>query len=704
MPIDTSLTAFFKPRSVAIVGASRNPGKLGYLLLKNLQVSGYRGKIWPINPEAKRILNTKVYASMADLPGVPDLVVVAVPAPIVDQVVTSAGELGVKAMIIISAGFSESDDVGKAREQSLAALAARYHIRIIGPNCLGIMSPINRLNLTFSATGDMPSRGALAFVSQSGALGTAWLDSCVRQPLLGLSHFISLGNKVDVDEADLLEELATDGHTKAILIYCEGLKNGQRFTEVARRVGRKVPIVMLKSGVSSQAQAAIASHTGSLAGSAQAYRTALSGAGVLMVKSLQELSDVGQILAHQPVLMGKRLAIITNAGGPGILATDSVIAQGLEVAQLYQITERRLRAELPGSAAVKNPIDILGDALSDRYQHALYTIAKDRNIDGVLVILTPQAMTEINQSAEVIGRFAADFDKPVVASFMGEFRVKAGRDVLSQHGVPNFGSPEDAVRALKASYEYGQLRRRPTQSPQTLPPAPPAAQHLIQTAVGAHQTRLSTFDSLQLLKAYRIPVVESVPVLSTAAALRELPKLGTPVVIKVDEPEIVHKSDVHGVKINLSSPANIINAMRELNDQLRPHVSHHQPLNFLMQAQAPAGIELLIGFQRDAQFGPLMTVGLGGIYVEIFKDVSFGLAPLNPEQAIELLSQIQAFPLLRGARGKAGVDLKEVARIISRVSHLALHHHTIREFEINPLIARPDGVIAVDARTILFGS
>ncbi len=704
MPVTAHfLDSFFRPRSVAIIGASRHKQKLGYLLVQNSVASGYKGKIWPVNPEAQRILGLKTYPDLASLPDVPELAMLAIPAAAVEDVVNQCGQRGIKNLIIISAGFSETDAAGQEREHRLAALAARYQMRIIGPNCLGIMSPLHHLNLTFAASGDMPSLGSLAFISQSGALGTAWLDASVKQPLLGLTTFTSLGNKIDIDEADLLEYSVQDQATKAVLIYCEGLKNGRRFVETAKKITRTLPVVMLKSGTSSRGKAAIASHTGSLAGSAKAYQTALTEAGVLMVDTMELLSDVGQVLAHQPVLKGKRIAIITNAGGPGILATDAIETNHLELTQLYQVTKTRLKTKLPSSAAVNNPVDILGDAMSDRYQHALHTVGNDRQVDGVLVILTPQAMTEISQTAEAVGRFADSFDKPVVACFMGEYRVKAGREILSHYHVPNYPTPERAVQALAHSFRYHQLRTRAVSAPATLPPAPRLGQDIIQTAVGQHLTQLSAWDSLKLIEAYKIPTVTSIQVTNATHAVAQANQLGFPVVLKVDEPEILHKSDFKGVSTNIKDALELTSTFNAMEKSLRAHVSHSRPLQFLLQQQAQPGVELLIGFQRDSQFGPLMTFGLGGIYVEIFHDVSFALAPVSVETAMELLEKIQAYPLLRGARGGKSVDIAAVAQVVHRISHLALHHPTIKEFEINPLFARADGVMAVDARTLLYG-
>ena len=455
-----SLAEFFTPHTVAVIGASANPKKLGYSVLENLVTGGYakKGTVYPINPSTGSILGLQAYQSVLDVPGSIDLAVIVIPYPYVPDALRVCGEKGIPAVIVISAGFREAGREGLDRELELIDIAKHYNIRLIGPNCLGVIDTFTPLNASFSA--GTPPSGPMAFMSQSGALGTAVLDISLAGRL-GLSKFVSLGNKADVDEIDLLKAWGDDPHTRVIMIYSEGMSNGQEFIQAARQVTAKKPVVAIKSGVTQSGSRAVSSHTGSLAGSEQAYHAAFRQAGVLRVESMQSLFDISLALGYQPLLQGDRIAIITNAGGPGILATDALERSGLTMARFENETISTLSQHLPDAASAANPVDVLGDARADRYQMALETVAADPNVDGLLVLLTPQAMSEIEATADAIGRISESSAKPVIASFMGEAKVESGVDRLETCRVPNYPFPERAARAFKAMSDYRRVISRP---------------------------------------------------------------------------------------------------------------------------------------------------------------------------------------------------------------------------------------------------
>ena len=452
------LELFFNPKSVAVIGASRDPEKLGYAVLANLQQGGYPGQLYPVNPKAGEILGLKSYSAVMDIPDPVDLAVVVIPYRFVPAVLEQCGQKGVAAVVVISAGFREAGREGLERERELVEVAASYDMRLIGPNCLGVIDTETPLNASF-ATG-MPPGGPIAFMSQSGALGTAVLDIAMAGRI-GFSKFASLGNKADVSEIDLLDAWGSDPGSRVILIYVEGLPDGQKFIEVARRVTRDKPVVAIKSGVTASGSRAVSSHTGSLAGSEAAYKAAFRQAGVIRATSMQSLFDYARAFAYQPLLKGNRIGIVTNAGGPGILATDALERAGLEIPRLSRETVEVLTDCLPGAASVGNPVDVLGDALADRYEQAIRMVLTDPNVDGLIVIVTPQAMTEIEQTAHALGRMAQESDKPVLGCFIGEARIEAGIDVLWQYGVPNYTFPERAAGALAAMSAYRRERERP---------------------------------------------------------------------------------------------------------------------------------------------------------------------------------------------------------------------------------------------------
>jgi acetyltransferase len=697
------LKPFFEPSSVAVIGASSNPTKLGYAVLRNLVEGGYaqRGRVYPINPGTREILGYPAYPSVVDVPDAIDLAVVVIPYPHVPEALRTCGQKGIPAAIVISAGFREAGREGLERELELVSIAHQYNIRLVGPNCLGVIDTFTPLNATFAA-GNPPS-GPLAFMSQSGALGTAVLDIALAGRL-GLSKFVSLGNKADVSEIDLLEAWKDDGHTRVILIYTEGMPNGQEFIRVARRVTQKKPVVAIKSGVTQAGSRAVSSHTGSLAGSEQAYQAAFQQAGVLRADSMEALFDMALALGYQPPLQGDRIAIITNAGGPGILATDALERAGLTLARFELETLYKLEQYLPDAASAANPVDVLGDALADRYQFALEPVANDPNVDGLLVLLTPQAMTEIDATAEVVSRLANKINKPLLACFMGEVKIKSGIDILTAHGVPNYPFPERAASALRAMADYRRIRSRPTPEYTTLEVNRKAVREVIDRVIAENRLTIGDAEAREILKAYGLRIPRSEIAETPERAIEIANQVGYPVVLKIASPDILHKTDVGGVKVGLSNAADVRDAYELITYRAQRYVPDARIWGCLVQEMVPpGGLEVLVGMNRDPQFGPLITFGLGGIYVETLKDVTFRITPFSAQEAEEMLSEIRAHSLLDGVRGQPPADKNAIIDALLRISQLVQDFPEIAELDINPLMVYPQkqGAIAIDMRLVL---
>jgi len=695
-----SLSLFFRPSSVAVIGASRDPEKLGYAVLANLKNGGFAGALYPVNPKAEEILGLKAYPTVLDIPGPVDLAVIVIPYPLVPEALRQCGEKGVPAAVVISAGFREAGREGLERELELVQIARQYHIRLIGPNCLGVIDTHTPLNATFAA--GMPPGGPIAFMSQSGALGTAVLDMALAGRI-GFSRFVSLGNKADVNEVDLLEAWEDDPGSKVILAYIEGLPDGQKFMEVARRVTRKKPVVAVKSGVTRSGARAVSSHTGSLAGSEAAYHAAFRQAGVIRAESMEHLFDLALAFAYQPLPRGDRIAIVTNAGGPGILATDALEHAGLQLARLRPETVQALMADLPSAASAANPVDVLGDALADRYEHALRLVLADPGVDGVLVIVTPQAMTQIEETAHVVGRVARETDKPVLGCFMGESRIAAGIAILQQYGIPNYPFPERAAAALAAMVRYRQERERPSYAPIRFEVDTAAVRKVLDEARAQGRVSIGDAEARAILEAYGFPLPPSRLAATPEEAIAAAEEMGYPVVLKVASPDILHKTDVGGVRLNLRSPADVRDAFDLIVYRASRYVPGARIWGCLVQKMVPPGREVLIGMSRDPQFGPLVAFGLGGIYVEALKDVVFRVAPFGPEEAAEMIREIRSYPLLEGVRGEPPADHAALVDALCRVSQLVTDFPEIVELDINPLVVYEEGrgAVALDMRVVL---
>lgn len=691
----TGLDAFFCPASVAVVGASRDPDKLGHGILSNILNSGYAGDVYPINPKADEILDLPAYPSVTDVPGELDLAIIVIPERFVLDVMRECGAKGVRAVIVITAGFRETGIEGVRREQELAEIAQQHDMRVIGPNCLGVIDTVCPINASFAAS--MPDKGRIAFMSQSGALCTAVLDLAVAEGI-GFSRFVSLGNKADVDEATLLADWRDDEHTDVVLAYIEGLPDGREFIDIAREVTAIKPVVAIKSGTTEAGSKAVSSHTGSLAGSERAYEAAFHKAGVLRADTLQDLFDWGLAFAYQPLLDGTNIAVVTNAGGPGILATDGLERAGLRLAQLSSETVESLSNVLPGAANIYNPIDVLGDANAQRYAAGIKAALEDLNVDGVLIILTPQVMTEIEATAELVAELAANHAKPVVGCFMGEAKIGPGARILNRQRVPNYRTPDRAVSTLAAMWRYRQYLRRPESDPRTFDVDRAEVEKILDQARSEGRVTLGEAEARGVVAAYGIPIPTSRLARTSQEAIEIAQDIGYPVAMKIASPDILHKSDVGGIQLNLETPDDVRNAFDLILNRARQHLPTAEIWGTLVQEMVDPGKEVIVGMSRDPQFGPLILFGLGGIYVEVLQDVTFRLAPVNERAARKMVTEIRSAPLLRGVRGEEPSDLDALTEIIQRVSQLVMDFPNILELDINPLVVHPRGAIALDAR------
>jgi acetyl coenzyme A synthetase (ADP forming)-like protein len=696
------LEGFFKPNAVAIVGASTSPGKLGYTVLANVIESSFKGNIYPINPKASQIYGYKVYPSVMDLPEVPDLAVIVIPYNHVPNALRECGEKGIKSVVVISAGFREASVEGAEREEEVIEIAKKYGIRIIGPNCLGIIDCYTPINATFAA--GTPPQGTISFMSQSGALQTAILDWSLAARDLGFSRFVSLGNKADISEIDLMLDWAEDPNTRVILAYIEGLPKGPLFIKTAREVSRKKPILVLKSGVTESGSRAVSSHTGSLAGAEAAYDAAFYQAGVLRMDTLEDLFSGARAFANQPLLTGDRIAIVTNAGGPGILATDMLEHCGMRLARMQRETVQKLEEALPDAASAANPVDVLGDALSDRYAAAMELVALDPNVDGILCIVTPQAMTEIIETANAIGKLSQRLDKPILGAFMGEERAKAGEDVLASYHIPNYKFPEQAARAFAAMRDYIAARDRPDAEYATFEADKDAVVKVFETARSEGRVSVGELEARAVAEAYglRLPASRLAATAEEAVAIAS--EIGYPVVLKIASPDILHKTDVGGVKVDLRSATDVRDAFDLIVYRANRYVPDAHIWGCLVQEMVSMdGIEVLVGMSRDPQFGPLVTFGLGGILVEALKDVTFRVAPFGRQDADEMLDEIRAHSLLDGVRGRPAADREAMADILLRISQMVTDFPEIVEMDINPLMVyqRGQGAVALDMRLVL---
>lgn len=692
------LRALFSPGAVAVVGAARESGKVGRVVFDNL-LADFHGPIYPVNPKADQIAGRRCYGSVREIDFPVDLVVVAVPAPLVKQVIEEAGERGARAAIVITAGFKETGINGVKLENELVETAKKHGIRLLGPNCLGLMDTAAGLNASFA--GALPRPGGIAFMSQSGALCTAILD-WAKGEQIGFSKFVSLGNKADVSEIDLLPFLAADANTKVITTYIEGISDGRAFMDAAAAAAASKPVVALKSGTTNAGARAVSSHTGTLAGSENVYAAAFRQCGVVRALSVEDLFDFAVGFSSAALPQGRRLAVITNAGGPGIMAADAAERQGLWLANFEPGTIKTLQAHLPGEANVYNPVDVLGDALAQRYSYALGAVIKDPNVDSVIVILTPQAMTEIAETAsELVKQAKERSDKPVFACFMGRAEAEKGVSLLRREGIPNYSFPERAVRMVEKMVDYVEARDRPKEASVRLPADRDRVGEIFADA--ARRRRLVDAEALAVVEAYGVRGPKTRLAQNTKEALSLATEIKYPVVLKVASPDVLHKTDVGAIKVGVENDFELRRAYREIMANIDRFMPEAELWGVTVQEMVKGGHEVILGMNRDPQFGPLIMFGLGGIYVEVLKDVSFRLAPLTFSEARRMVGEIKAYQLLQGVRGQPKSDIDAVVDALQRLSQLVVDWPAIEELDINPLLVLPagQGAIAADVRILL---
>jgi acetyltransferase len=698
------LDYFFTPKAVAVIGATETPGSVGRTVLWNLISSPFGGTVFPVNPKRASVLGIKAYPDIAAVPGKVELAVIVTPAPTVPGLLTECEHAGVRAAIIISAGFRESGVEGAILEQQLRDAWRSTQMRIIGPNCLGVMSPRTGLNATFAAA--MARPGNVGFISQSGALLTSILDWSLQENI-GFSAFVSVGSMMDVGWGDLIDYLGDDPATQSIMIYMESIGDAKHFLSAARAVALQKPIIVIKAGQTEAAAKAAASHTGALTGSDEVLEAAFRRVGVLRVNTIAELFNMAEVLAAQPRPEGPRLAIVTNAGGPGVLATDALINGGGELATLSAETIQTLNAVMPPHWSHGNPIDVLGDAGPDRYATAVDAVMDDASSDGVLVLLTPQAMTNATLTAEQLKPYAHRPNKPLLASWMGGGGVAAGRAILRQARIPSFNNPESAVRAFlymwRYSYNIRGLYETPALVlPEDLSASSEAAGRILNQVRASGRELLSEVESKQLLSAYDIPTVETRIATSSDEAVEAADQIGYPVVLKLYSPTITHKTDVGGVQLNLANADRVRQAWQQIEKSVAEKAGPEHFAGVTVQPMVSlAGYELIIGSSIDPQFGPVLLFGAGGQLVEVFRDRALALPPLNTTLALRLMQQTRIFKALEGVRGRKPVDLRALEHVLVRFSQLVVEQRRIKEIDINPLLASDSGLIALDARVIL---
>ena len=706
------LDAIFAPNTVAVIGASEKPGSVGRNLLWNLITNPFGGTVFPINPQHSSILGIKAYSTIFDVPEKIDLAVIATPASTVPKIIADGVDAGIKGAIIISAGFKEVGAKGLALEQEILQQAHRGKIKIIGPNCLGLMNPISGLNATFASKMALP--GTVGFISQSGALCTSVLDWSLQENV-GFSAFISIGSMLDIGWGDLIYYLGDDPHTKSIVIYMESIGDARSFLSAAREVALTKPIIVIKAGRTTAAAKAAASHTGALTGNDAVLDAAFRRCGVLRVNSISDLFDMSEVLAKQPRPQGSRLTILTNAGGPGVLATDTLIENGGELAAISPEIMTSLNDILPPQWSHNNPIDILGDADPQRYKKALEIVAKDPNSDGLLVILTPQAMTDPSQIAEQLKPYAQMSGKPILASWMGGADVAAGQQILNSQGIPTYSYPDTAARVFsymwKSSYNLRGIYETPVLPTFTCDANTrncAIVENIIQAAKTAKRTILTEFESKEILAAYGIPIVAGCIAESADKAVECAENLGYPVVLKLYSQTITHKTDVGGVQLNLQNAESVKLAYQNIETSVKQKAKAADFLGVTVQPMIKTdGYELIIGSSLDPQFGPVLLFGAGGQLVEVFQDSSIALPPLNTTLARRMMEQTKIYKALQGVRGRKSIDIAALEQLMVEFSQLVVEQPGIKEIDINPLLAipptpiHPGGLIALDARIVL---
>ncbi len=709
------LDAIFAPESIAVIGASTTPGKVGHDIFLNILKGGFNGVIYPVNPKAKSVVSVRAYPSILDIPDPVDLSFIILPPNLALEAVKQSIEKQVGGIVIVSAGFREVGGIGAEIEEEISRLCRDAQVRLVGPNCLGVINPVEHVRLNASFSRRMPQPGKISFISQSGALCTAVLDFAADREF-GFSKFISIGNKADVDEVDLMEYFYKDPYTEVIMIYLEELRRARDFIEMAKKItsgDRPKPVLVIKSGRTSAGAKAAASHTGAIAGSDAVYSAIFEQTGIIRADTINELFDFATAFTYKSesplgklktkVPAGNRVAIVTNAGGPGIVATDVTVTTGLVLAQFSKETQESLKQYLPPTANIHNPVDVIGDATSDRYENALRIVISDPNVDGALVILTPQSMTNAKATAEAIVRVASTTNKPIISCFMGVVDVSPGVHYLQEHGYPVFKFPENAAKALGALYKFNSWLHREIYEDIEIDYNKELVDQIIEGHISKGELRLGELECRDILNSYGFTTLPMELANSPEEALAIAQRIGFPVVLKIVSPDILHKSDAKGVLVNLESPQDVSQGFETIIKNARSYNPDSNIKGVLVQKMADKGVECIIGATRYPKFGPLIMFGFGGIFVEVFKDVSFRIAPISRGDARRMAEGIKAYKLLTGFRGDTKKDIYSVEKLLISTSKLMVNHPEIQEMDINPLLVHEQGMGATvaDCRIIL---
>lgn len=696
----------FYPKSIAIIGANNVEGTVPYDIVDNILKSNYQGIVYPVSPREKSIVNIKAYKYVIDIEEPVDLAIVVFPSSVCNLVLEQMGQKGIKAAIIISAGFKEVGGVGLERENKIKEISDKYGISFIGPNCLGVINTDPSINLNASFARNMPSEGNIGFLSQSGALCTAVLDYA-QSKNIGFSKFISFGNKADISEIDLLYYLADDPKTKVILIYLEEISDGQALMACAKDIISKnsKPILAIKSGRTNEGAAAAASHTGSLAGRDEICNAAFKQAGIIRCNDIMEMFDTAVAFAYQPIPKNNRVAIITNAGGPGVLTTDALIKDGQQLAQFSEETTAIFRKELPKTANIKNPVDVIGDARADRYNVAVTASLKDDNVDALFVILTPQSMTEIEIIAQEIVDICKNSPKLIYASFMGAVDVIEGINILEKNNIPNYMIPESMSKAFTSVYNFGQhiSNNRTVNNINKSKKNSEKAQSILSEALIEGKEFLTEDKTTELLNCYDLPVLESFVANSPEEAVRFAENIGYPIVLKILSDDIIHKFDVKGILLDLKSKEEVAKGFSSIMENVAKLKPDAKIKGILVRKMIPKGEEVILGIKKDNSFGPVIMYGLGGIFVEVFQDVNFRVAPLSPNDIESMVLETKSSKLLLGARGRNLKDVESLYSTLEKLSELAVDLPEIKELDINPLILldENEGCYIADAKIML---
>ena len=700
------LDCIFSPKAVALIGATESPHSVGRTLLENLRQGGYAGAVYPVNPKRDTVLGVKAYPGILAVPDKVDLAVIVTPPASVPGIIRDCAKAGVRGAIIISAGFKETGAAGVELERQILAEARRGRMRIVGPNCLGVMAPGGKLNATFAA--GMARPGTVGFLSQSGALCTAVLDWSLRENV-GFSAFVSLGSMLDVGWGDLIYHLGDDPATRSIVMYMETIGDARAFLSAAREVALTKPIIVIKPGRTAGAAKAAASHTGSLTGSDDVLEAAFKRCGVLRVENISDLFYMSEVLGRQPRPRGNRLTMISNAGGPGVLATDALITTGGALAEVSKGTIAELDKFLPPSWSRSNPVDVLGDASAEAYAKTLEIAGRDPNSDGLLVILTPQSMTQCTETAEKLKEFGHIEGKPVLASWMGGRDVAEGEAILNRAGIPTFPYPDTAARVFTAMWRYADNLRAlyetpvPSATPDDLESGRAKANTLIESVKKAGRTILTEAESKELLGCYNIPTVITKVAKSEKEAVDLAAEIGFPIVLKLYSETITHKTDVGGVQLNLKDEADVKRAFKAIKTACteKAGAQHFQGVTVQKMIKLGDGYEIILGSSIDPQFGPVLLFGMGGQLVEVFKDKALGLPPLNTTLARRMMEQTKIYKALKGVRGRKSVNLAALEKLMVGFSQLVAEQRWIKEIDINPMFASAEDLVALDARVIL---